>query len=71
MKYVIAVVTCVAEMLVYAFIGALLGWKNAGGIIPMMVFMAVLGATWTAITKHGSEPESEEEIDDKEAKPEN
>jgi hypothetical protein len=51
MKYVIAIAACVAEAIAYAFIGALLGWKHAGGVIPMLILFAIWGATWTAITK--------------------
>ena len=51
MKYVIVIVACVAEGIAYAFIGALLGWKSGGGVIPMMILFAVWGATWQIITK--------------------
>jgi putative effector of murein hydrolase LrgA (UPF0299 family) len=64
MKYVIAIVACVAVAVAYAIIGALLDWKGAGGIIPMMILFAILGATWTAITKRGHEPESKEKKED-------
>lgn len=51
MKYVIAVVACFAEAILYALIGALLGWKHGGGIIPMIILFAIWGVTWKAITK--------------------
>lgn len=58
MKYLIAICACAAEGIVYAIIGASLGWKNAGGLIPMLILFAIWGATWTAITKKGT-PEGE------------
>ena len=70
MKYVIAVAVCSAEFLAYAAIGVLLGWKSGGGIIPMMILLAIVGATWRGITKSGGEPESEQE-EDEGAQPEN
>lgn len=51
MKHVIAIVACVAEGIAYAVIGALLGWRHGGGIIPMMILFAVWGVTWRTITK--------------------
>ncbi len=59
-KHVIAVAVCAVEALVYACIGAMLGWKGAGGIIPMMILMAVWGATWTGITKADTESATRE-----------
>ena len=61
MKYVLAVLACVAICLIYVVIGTLLlGWENHGGIFPMMILMATLAATWRGITKsktkkHGGE----------------
>ncbi len=60
MKYVIAVIACVAEFFAYAVIGALLGWKHGGGFIPMMILLAIVGATWRGITK-SKQPEGENE----------
>lgn len=51
MKYVIAVIACAAEFFAYGVIGALLGWKHAGGVIPMLILLAIVGATWRGITK--------------------
>jgi hypothetical protein len=58
MKYIIAVVVCAAEFLLYILIGIFLGWKHGGGNIPMMILFSILGATWVAITKHEIEKTS-------------
>jgi len=50
-KYVLALIACVSIVIVYALIGAALGWKRGGGIIPMMLLCAALPAAWRAITK--------------------
>lgn len=65
MRYAVAVIACVLEAFAYALIGALLGWKSGGGVIPMMVLFAVWGITWTAITKRGhGVPESGAQSED-------
>ena len=52
MRYIIAIIACVAETFVYAFIGVfLLEWRHGGGILPMMILIAIWVATWRAITK--------------------
>lgn len=51
MKYVVAVIICCGLILLYAVIGALLGWRHGGGYIPMIILLSVVGAVWTAITR--------------------
>ncbi len=63
MKYIIAVVACAAEVFLYGLIGVFLGWKRGGGVIPMMILVAALGATWTGITNRDSRDLKPEEMD--------
>ena len=56
MKYVLAIFVCVAICIAYALIGALLGWRSGGGVIPMMILFAALVATWRGITKNKATP---------------
>lgn len=51
MKYVIAVIACGGLFLLYAVIGASLGWRHAGGAIPMGILLSVMGAVWVAIIR--------------------
>jgi fatty acid desaturase len=47
--YIIAVLACCGVFIIYAVIWALLGWFGDGGIIAMLILMAVLTATWKGI----------------------
>src|SRR3990172_2613812 len=49
-RYLLASLACAAIFFAYALIGAALGWKHGGGVFPMMLLLAALGATWKAIT---------------------
>ena len=49
--YLAAIVVCGAEIVVYVIIGALLGWKHGGGLLPMLILFSLVGWTWRAITK--------------------
>lgn len=51
MKYVVAVIACGGLFLLYAVIGASLGWRHGGGIIPMMILLSIVGAVWAMIAK--------------------
>ena len=51
MKYVLAISACVGIFITYAIIGAALGWRHGGGLIPMLILFAAIGATWRKITK--------------------
>lgn len=50
-RYFVAVLACAAIVLAYSAIGALLGWKNTGGVFPMMLLFAALGVTWRRIMR--------------------
>jgi hypothetical protein len=50
----LAIAACAGEAFAYAPVGALLGWRHGGGVIPMVILFGILGATWRAITKHTS-----------------
>ena len=50
MKYALAISACAAEVVAYGIIGALLGWRHGGGMIPMLILLGALVVTWTAIT---------------------
>ncbi len=59
MKYLMAFAACFTLCVVYACIGAALGWKHGGGVIPaVLLSWAVFGA-WKAIV--GSRKKSEKE----------
>lgn len=53
MKYLIALIVCIAEFLTYSLIAAnVFDWKAGGGIIVMIIFLFVpMGLTWRHITK--------------------
>lgn len=52
-RFYIAVGVCLLEGIAYAVIGALLGWRHGGGLIPMLILFGVWRATWFAITREG------------------
>jgi len=54
MKYIVAIVVCLVEILLYIAIGAALRWQSAGGVFPMLILFTVVGATWTGVTKYQS-----------------
>lgn len=54
MRYIYAIAACFALFILYALIGAMLGWKHGGGAIPMIFFRCV-GWKVEAITKKGDE----------------
>lgn len=51
MRYFVAVAVITVEFFLYSILGAALGWKHGGGAIPLIILVAVMGATWSAITK--------------------
>lgn len=50
MKYFLAFLACLAIAALYVLLGSIIGWKHGGGVIPMMILMAVLIGTWRSIT---------------------
>ena len=59
MKYVLCALAVIVEFIAYALIGGVLGWSHGGGLIPMMLFYAVVGATCRAIIKYFNEKKAE------------
>jgi hypothetical protein len=55
MKYILAILACVGLFIAYGILGELLGWRHGGGVIPILVLLAALTATWRAITKTRSQ----------------
>ena len=52
MKYVIAILVCLAIIIVFHIIGvAAFGWKHGGGAIPQLILLAIVFYTFRAITK--------------------
>lgn len=48
-SYIVAVLACIGIVIIYALIGALLGWKHGGGILPMIILFGAITATWKGI----------------------
>jgi hypothetical protein len=48
-SYIVAVLACIGIVIIYAVIGALLGWKHGGGVFLMMILFGTITATWTKI----------------------
>lgn len=63
-SYIVAVLACIGIVIIYAVIGALLGWKNCGGYIPMIILFGVLTATWKGITGLSNEKNPENKAED-------
>jgi hypothetical protein len=52
MKYFLAILACFGVVVAYILIGAgVFGWKHGGGVIPMLILFAALGAIWRKMTK--------------------
>lgn len=49
-SYVIAIIVCVVLWILYAVIAVLLGWKNGGGALPLILFFSALVWVWKKIT---------------------
>lgn len=55
MRYTWAILICGGIVVAYLLIGAaVFGWEHGGGIIPMMILFAAVGAIWRKTTKQGS-----------------
>lgn len=63
-SYIVAVLACIGIVIIYAVIGALLGWKHGGGYIPMIILFGVLTATWKGITGLSNEKNPENKAED-------
>lgn len=52
MKYVIAILVCLAIIIVFQMIGIVaFGWEHGGGAIPQLFLFAIVILTFRAITK--------------------
>jgi len=54
MRKIFAVLACFVIIIIYLFIGVLLEWKHGGGLIPLLILISIIGATWRGITKNKS-----------------
>lgn len=54
MKYALALAACFGIFVAYVVLAAVIGWKNGGGMIPMLILVAALIGTWRAIIKKDS-----------------
>lgn len=64
-SYLIAVSACFGELILYELIGVLLGWKNNGGVLPMMMLFGLMAFTWKGIVGLSKPKEDKEEIESK------
>jgi hypothetical protein len=68
-RTLLAVVACFAIFIAYACIGAAIGWKHGGGMIPMLILMAALSATRKGIRSGGSAAANSDQNDSKPPSP--
>lgn len=61
--YIVAVLACAGIIIIYAVIGVLLGWKNGGGILPMIILYGAITATWKGIIGLSKEKNPENKIE--------
>jgi hypothetical protein len=64
-RTLLAIVACLAIFIAYACIGAALGWKHGGGMIPTLILLAALSATWKGIRSGGSAAADSNQVDNK------
>lgn len=55
MKTLLAVLACAALVILYAVLGAFLGWKHGGGAIPILILIAAIVGLWKAINRTGGD----------------
>jgi len=59
-RMVLAVILIIILYIVWIGLGSVLfGWRNGGGIIPTMLFLALAAFVWRAITKKTPEEKGE------------
>jgi hypothetical protein len=49
MKYLFAVLACIALFFLYVLIGVAMGWRHGGGFLPMMLLLTAMGFAWRSI----------------------
>ena len=63
-RYLLAILSIILlYFIIFGIIGSQLGWKNGGGIIVIMVFLAIAGFIWRKITKY--KPKDDTSIEEK------
>lgn len=63
--YLLAFSVCLIELIIFVIIAALLGWKNGGGIIPIMIILSIIAFTWKTITGAGQQKDNHKSTEDK------
>ena len=61
--YIVAVLACAGIIIIYVVIGALLGWKHGGGVLPMIILFGAITATWKGIIGFSKEKKSEDKVE--------
>ena len=64
-RTLLAFVACLAIFVAYVGIGEALGWKHGGGMIPTLILLAALSATWKGIRGSGSAAADSNQVDNK------
>lgn len=62
-SYIVAVIACIGLVIIYAVIGALLGWKNGGGFLPIIILFGVITATWKGIISLSKKKNREDKVE--------
>jgi putative effector of murein hydrolase LrgA (UPF0299 family) len=51
LRYVVAILACVAIIFLYSFLVVIFEWQHGGGIMTLALLFAALSVTWKCITK--------------------
>jgi len=62
-SYIVAVLACIGIVIIYAVIGALLGWKHGGGVLPMIILFGAITATWKGIIGLSKEKNPDDKVE--------
>jgi len=62
-SYIVAVLACIGIVIIYAVIGALLGWKHGGGVLPKIILLGAITATWKGIIGLSKEKSPEDKVE--------
>jgi hypothetical protein len=55
-RTILAVIVCFLIVVAYVALGVFMGWKRNGGLIPMIVLLAVLRFVWKKIRRVNLKP---------------
>lgn len=50
MKHITAIIAIAVVMFLWALFSVSVGWKRGGGVIPLLILMAIIGFIWNSIT---------------------